>query len=814
MCKGGQISVRLNMEQQKLAESKIMGPAVIRGVAGSGKTSVGVARISYLLEHYCLENEKVLFVTYNKSLIKYIQYLYDKLEEERPLSLFAPAKPQDQLEVKNIDAIINRSFRKWKAENHKEVELVWSIPNEVFQEAVQKVQERYPKAAVVNTRNMKFLHDEMTWIKGCGINSLSEYQQVDRLGRTNNNNGEGPTRLYKNSINREAVYELMEEIDKLLMQQGKIEGARANWLAFNYAVTHEGEEKYKHIIIDEAQDLTRVQLEFINTLRADREKGSILYLMDVAQSIYPQSWLVKGRSFKTIGYDMTGKGGKLNKNYRTTTEISQCAYSLLSKEPLVAQGEEYVRPTLMERHGEYPVYRHFQTSEEQNLFIIRLIKALLKQGYQLNEIAVVAKFNKNLQLIQDALKDKGVESTLFKTDQEESFASPKVKLITMHSIKGLEFKVVILADLNSDVIPFPSKGISEEDAKDEEILERKLLYVGMTRAQEKLFMCSYGKASKFMADIDNCYLSMQTGSRMNAFYRVPYEQYLFKEKLQNPHQEEESVRQWIMQELINNYGYPKELIDVEYRVKNFSQTGKVDVVVMNARTKEPYIFVETKQETVPINEAIDQLRSYMNVSKVRFGVATNGKAIALLDAQFNRIQDLPVCDASILPSSVETYRYIDKLHFGEYVFERDLSAREVYVAETAQRKEEIKEVKVYADIAAGRPIEMIDEERGLFPVPKEFIHYKENVYMLQVKGDSMIGAGIDNEDYVIVEQMDQIDNQQIGAIYYNGGVTLKRVVQMGETVLLMSENPKYEPIHIEGNDFKVMGKLIGVIKKI
>ena len=810
----GNSLVKLNMEQQKLAESKMMGPSVIRGVAGSGKTSVGVARISYLLEHYCAENEKVLFVTYNKSLIKYIQYLYNKIEGERPLSLFAPNDTEKQLAVKNIDAIMFKYFAKWKADNHKELELVWNIPNDVFQEAILNVQAIFPKATMISNKKMKFLHDEMTWIKGCGINSLSEYQQVDRLGRAGSSNEEGASRLYKNSVNREAIYKLMEEIDKLLMQQGKIEGARANWLAFHYAVTHGAEEKYKHIIIDEAQDLTRVQLEFINTLRQERESGSILYLMDVAQSIYPQSWLVKGRSFKTLGYDMTGKGGKLNKNYRTTTEISQCAYSLLSKEPLLMQGEEYVKPTLMERHGEYPVYRHFQTSEEQNLYIIRLIKALIKQDYQLSDIAVVAKFNKNLQLIQDSLKEKGVESTLFKTDQEESFDSQKVKLITMHSIKGLEFKVVILADLNSDVIPFPNKGLSDEEAKDEELLERKLLYVGMTRALEKLFMCSYGKASRFMADIDNCYLSMQTGSRMNAFYRVPYERYLFKEKLVNPNQEEEAVRQWMLQELIGNYGYPKELIEVEYKVKNFSQTGKVDIAIMNARTKAPYIFVETKQESVPINEAIEQLRSYMNVSKVRFGVATNGKAIAILDAQFNRILDLPVCDASILPSSVETYRYLDKLGERTYIFERDLSAREVYVSEVVQKKEELKEVKVYADIAAGRPIEMMDEERGFFPVPKEFMHYRESVYMLQVKGDSMTGAGIDCGDYVIIEQTDHIDNQQIGAIYYNGGVTLKRVVQMGETVLLMSENPKYEPIHIEGDDFKVMGKLIGVIKKL
>ena len=807
--------MKLNKEQQKLAESKVMGHAVIRGVAGSGKTSVGVARIPYLLEKFCMDNSKILFVTYNKSLIKYIEYLYGKLDVHRNMSLFNMPSLEKQVEVKNIDAIMYRYFSQWKKEHHKEFELVWNVPRKLFEEAVLTIKERYPKASIMNSSYYKFLNDEMSWIKGCHLNSLAEYQEIDRLGRTGGMAaGEGPSRLLKNSVNREAVYSLMEEIDKLLMKQEKIEGCRANCLALNYIQTHGAKEQYDHIIIDEAQDLTKVQLEFIKALRKEGDKTSILFLMDVAQSIYPQAWLVKGRPFTSIGYDMSGKGSKLNKNYRTTTEISECAYSLLEKESTVAQGEEFVRPTLLERHGEYPVYRHFKDSEEQNLYIVRLIRAMLKQGYALNEIAVVAKFNKNLQLILDDLQKKGIPSTLFGTGQDEGFDSEKVKLITMHSIKGLEFKVVILADLNNDIIPFPSRGLSDEERKDEEILERKLLYVGMTRAQEKLFMCSYGTPSKFIADIDMRFLSMQTGSRMNAFYRVPYNAYLFKDILQDANGEEEAVRQWMLQELIDNYGYPKELIELEYKVRNFSQLGKVDIAIINARTKAPYIFVETKQESVLIKEAIDQLQSYMNVSKVKYGIATNGKNIAFLDENFARVTDIPVCDASILPSSIETYRYIDKIGYGEKQFERDLSANEVYVAEIVQKPEELKQIKVYSDIAAGRPIEIMDETRGVFPIPRAFVHHKEHLYMLQVKGDSMIGAGIENGDHVIIEETSNLESQQIGAVYYNGGVTLKRVVQMGETVLLMSENPKYEPIHIEEDAFKVMGKLIGVIKKI
>ena len=77
----------------------------------------------------------------------------------------------------------------------------------------------------------------------------------------------------------------------------------------------------------------------------------------------------------------------------------------------------------------------------------------------------------------------------------------------------------------------------------------------------------------------------------------------------------------------------------------------------------------------------------------------------------------------------------------------------------------------------------------------------------------MIGANIDDGDYVVI-QAGSVNNNEIAAVYYNGATTLKRITQEEEHVLLISENPKYEPIVIEDGDFRVMGKLIGVIKPI
>ena len=805
--------MHLNREQLKLAENGAMGHALIRGIAGSGKTSVGVRRITYLLENYCYEKDKILFITYNRSLSKYIEYLYKKMNTGRNISLFDLNEEKDKnVEVRTIDALAYKYFRKYKDLNHKEVNIAWQVPHSLVQEAITKVKEKYPECKFLNYQHFKFLKDEIAWIKGCGYTTLEAYQNAERIGRSLGSNEEGPSKLYKNSTNREAIYMLLKEIDTILFKNNQVDVLTANNLALKYMVKQGVEEKFQHIIVDEAQDLTRVQLELISQLKADHEDSSILFLMDVAQSIYPHAWLTKGRTFKSIGYDMKGKGYKLNKNYRTTTEISQCAYSLLAKDPDIVEDENFVKPSLFERHGDYPVYRHFETCKEQTNYVIRLIKSL-RQTYSLKDIAIVSKTNKALELLQEELEVAQLPSVLFKTNKEVDFAKEELKLLTMHSVKGLEFKVVILIELNKNVIPYVQNGLTDEEAKEDEKMDRKLLYVGMTRAQEKLFLCSYGEASKFIKDIDKHLLTIQMGSRMNAFYQVPYSAYLFIEEMKSQYQEEESVRQWVLRELTTNYGYPKELIQIEYPVRSFSQTGYVDIGVINSKTQIPYIFVEVKQRSVAIEEAILQLKSYMNVAKPKYGVATNGKEIVFLDAEFNEIKDIPICDISLLPTTMEAYCYIDRGSGRNYHFERDINVAEIITEDEVIEESRLQSIKIYSEIAAGVPIEIVDEIKGNFRLPSEWVRGRKGLYILQVRGDSMIGADIDNGDLVVIDGEQVVNTNDIGAVYYNNATTLKRVVPMGDSILLMSENPEYEPIHISQGDFKIMGKLVGVIKK-
>ncbi|OON98538.1 MAG: hypothetical protein ATN35_00975 [Epulopiscium sp. Nele67-Bin004] len=779
----------LNLEQQKIVESPLSGHAVIRGIAGSGKTTVGVERVKLLAEQS--PKGKILFVTYNKSLSNYI---------EQMINMTIPTA-KSVVDIKNIDSI---SYGYFKA-GHPELKTLWNdTPS--FNEALQIAQSKYPNCRYLHQNYHKFLLDEIKWIKGCGYNTLEQYQDVERIGRMS---GDGGYRLTRNSEAREAIYFLKDTIGEILSQKNSVDGIDTNILALQYMNNNNNKIfKYEHIIIDEAQDLTKVQFDIISRLSNNSKTCSVWLIMDVAQSIYPQAWLVKNRTYRSIGYDIgANRSYKLNKNYRTTTEISRCAYSLLHYDKELIKDDNFITPTLLSQHGSYPVYRGYNSYTDQQLAVIKLIKQL---DYKLRDIAIVAKRKTSLEQLKNCLIGQNILCEM--VAKEMKFNEDSIKLLTMHSIKGLEFKVVIIIDLNENIIPHKQDGLSYEELLEEEVGERKLFYVAMTRAKKELYMFSSGTPSKFISQIDNKFLCMNINSRIRALHSINPDNYYYKEEIADIHTKEEVVRQWIINELITNYDYPKEVVKIEYKINIGSKACKADVAVINQKTGEPHIIVETKNKDVDIMDAVRQLKSYMHASDCKYGVATNGRHIIFIDKDMNYISDIPKCDKTILTKGLEHYKYIDVKTFREHEFIKDTHTQEI-LNEDNVVEDELTKLRIYADIAAGIPIEILDDDKGTFKLPSKYIKTAENLYILQVKGDSMIDANIDDGDYVVVDSSQSVQNNEIGVVVYNGSATLKRVVQTGGLVLLLSANDDFEPISIIDGDFSVQGKLIGIIKQ-
>lgn len=458
--------MQLNMEQKKLIQAKPSGQNIVKGVAGSGKTTVAVHRIPFLLNHYCFaKDDAILMVTYNRTLVNYIRYIYEKVEEECKAdyqSIFGG--DADKVDIYTIDRIIYKYFEDYRKANNFKLEVIDNGKEKytILSKCIAELSKIYNNVNILDQRYVGFLIDEIDWIKSCNYLELEEYQNTDRLGRMAKQGSEGPQKLMKNSDTRRAIYELMLLYNKSLMEEGYIDFKDMAQLALKQAKKCIN-KKYTHILIDESQDLTRVQLEFLKMLYLEKEYSSIMFISDTAQSIYNHSWLVKGRSFTSIGLDMKGKSSTLAKNYRTTTQIAECAYSLIEKDSNIVDDENYVKPSLIDRQGLYPVYRSFKSPQEEGEYVIREIRDNLSAKYAYKDIVVIAKKRNQLNYLKECMEKANVPCVLV-NKSDSDFECESVKLLTMHSIKGLEFKVVIIIGLNEGIIPYSSyQGLEDED---------------------------------------------------------------------------------------------------------------------------------------------------------------------------------------------------------------------------------------------------------------------------------------------------------------------------------------------------------------
>jgi len=818
--------MQLNIEQRKIINSKPTGNSLIKGVAGSGKTTVSVYRIPFLLNHYCFSpDDAILMLTFNKTLSNYIKYQYARIEEDDQIidlfSLIGAGK--EKVEIETVDSIIFKYYCKYKRRNKLKLDITTDnhINYQTMQLSISELKKNNPDAHILEQKYTSFLLNEIDWIKSCNYMELEEYQGADRLSRLNKNGMDGgPQKLQKNSNTRRAIFELMILFNKKLEEKGLIHIKDAAILALK-EVKNCADKKYSHIIVDESQDLTRVQLEFIACLYFPKDYSSIMFVCDTAQSIYPHSWLVKGRSFTSIGFDMTGKSSSLSKNYRTTTQISQAAYSLIQNDEVILEDDNFVVPSLIDRQGPSPVYRAFTDIKQEAEYVANEIKDYLLGQYELKDITVIAKSKNQLVAVKECFDRLGIISTL--VDKSDlNFDEKSVKLLTIHSIKGLEFKVVFIIGLNQGIIPY----ISFQENEDQQIqitTDRKLLYVGMTRANDLLYMTSSGVPSKFILEIDTKLMRFSTRNQIHSFYHVSIDDYCLQDHIQNIFSNEEKVRQWFIKELEGTYKYPIKLIDVEYPVSCFSKIGAVDIAVNvfgNKGTKIPFIFVEVKAYGTDIQNGISQLKSYMSNEKIcSYGVVTNGREIIVLDNEFEIIDDIPIFNSQMLPSSFESFTYIDIKHGRTCTIERDFKGKEeIELTENNEKRflpaKDTRELMVYGSIAAGQPIHMNSNVEDSFFLPTEWYNPNDDLFMLKVRGDSMIGADIDNGDYVIIKKQECANNRDIVAVSLEDDATLKRFVKMGDTVLLMPENENYEPIPVRSEQVRIIGVACGIVKRV
>ncbi|NEX47243.1 transcriptional repressor LexA [Pseudotabrizicola algicola] len=156
---------------------------------------------------------------------------------------------------------------------------------------------------------------------------------------------------------------------------------------------------------------------------------------------------------------------------------------------------------------------------------------------------------------------------------------------------------------------------------------------------------------------------------------------------------------------------------------------------------------------------------------------------------------------------------MDKPGFTPRVIEGDKPAAPQPRAALAVETVHALELPVMGRIAAGVPIEAISEVSHHVAVPGSMLAGRGNHYALEVKGDSMIEAGINDGDIVVIREQNTAENGDIVvALVDDAEATLKRFRRRGNMIALEAANPAYETRVLPDHQVKVQGRLVGLIR--
>jgi len=240
--------------------------------------------------------------------------------------------------------------------------------------------------------------------------------------------------------------------------------------------------QYGALLIDEGHDFEPEWLRLAVQM-LDPESNQLLLLYDDAQSIYGAQR--KGFTFRSVGVSAVGRTKILKRNYRNTNEILACAAAfareLLQEVDADEDGVPLVSPESGGRSGPAPVLYEAHSLEREAACIARELQLRHTHGDAWREMGVFYSAKFVAEKVAQALTSAGIPCDWLQTGNSRNWEPEKdsVKLMTIHSSKGLQYRIGIIA--GAGFLPYPP-GSEPECAK--------LMYVAMTRATHELLITS------------------------------------------------------------------------------------------------------------------------------------------------------------------------------------------------------------------------------------------------------------------------------------------------------------------------------------
>ncbi|SDL63348.1 UvrD-helicase domain-containing protein [Nonomuraea jiangxiensis] len=452
--------VYLHPSQLRVAHARYSGPARVSGGPGTGKTVVALHRARHLARRVERQGA-VLLTTFTKTLAASLDDGLRALVSEPDLL--------ERVDVRHIDQVAHQIV----AREHGRL----SVLNQAEEVA------RWAKAS--SAHEPAFLAAEWRQvILAQGITTLLEYQGARRKGRG--------VRL--SSAARETVWEAFEAFSSGLRKDG-VWTHETICVEATRLLTEADRQPYEHVIVDEAQDLSPWQWRF---LRAVVPVGpdDLFIAGDTHQRIYDNR-----ASLRQVGVDVTGRSTRLKINYRTTAEILAWCVGLLRGQAIDDMNEDLESLTgcRSDVHGNQPRLEGFASRQDELAFVTAQVQQWLDDGVEPEQVGIAMRARAPIGEVVNSLAEHGIPAASLAS---QAAHEGKVLVGTMHRMKGLEFRCMVVTGVSDNSVPAPSAVTLASLDKAAHALdlqrERCVLFVACTRAREELLVTWTGVRSPFL----------------------------------------------------------------------------------------------------------------------------------------------------------------------------------------------------------------------------------------------------------------------------------------------------------------------------
>ena len=170
-----------------------------------------------------------------------------------------------------------------------------------------------------------------------------------------------------------------------------------------------------------------------------------------------------------------------------------------------------------------------------------------------------------------------------------------------------------------------------------------------------------------------------------------------------------------------------------------------------------------------------------------------------------------MCDAVHLKSTSSIHSHLESLEKNGYIRRDPSKPRTIEIVDDNFNltRREVVNVPVVGSIAAGQPLLAVQNIDNYFPIPSEYMP-NQDTFMLHVKGESMINAGIFDGDVILVKQQNTARNGEIVAALVDDSATVKTFYKEGGHIRLQPENDTMDPIIVA--DCQILGVVFGVFR--